>query len=319
MSSFPIILMGRILFGLGGENIGVVQAKIICKWFSKNEVAFAISLSTAVSRFGSASNSYITPKLYNGDLGFPFLIADLVCVFSLVCGVVLAMMDWASDKAEGVQDNAKKDPADQIRLSDMGKFSKLYWALLVNCMFIYGSVNAFLNVGNDYIGNRFGFDSSSAGNLLTVYYGISMFTTPLFGFITDKFGRRMQLIISANCLLVIGQVTLAVLPDCDTCYTILIPICIMGLFIGIYAATFWGCVPLVVEQRTLGTAFGLTYACQNASWAVLPLIVSQIQNSGYVTVSWFLAGVAGFGTLVALSAEIIDRKKGSNLAKVYTE
>jgi len=195
----------------------------------------------------------------------------------------------------------------------------LYWMLVLNGMFSYGAVNGFLNIGNNYIQQRFGFTKTGAGNILTIYYGISMFLTPVFGYIADKFGKRLKLIFVANVLLVIGNVVLVFLPDCDDCYTILIPICVMGVFISIYSATFWGSIPLVVEKKVLGTAFGLTYSLQNTSWAILPLIVGSIQDYGYVYVSILLLGIASTGTLLTLVAEVLDRKMGRNLEKVYQE
>jgi len=190
---------------------------------------------------------------------------------------------------------------------------------VLNCMFSYGAINGFLNIGNNYIQERFQFTKTGAGNILTIYYGISMFLTPVFGYIADKFGKRLKLLFVANVLLVIGNVILVFLPDCDDCYTILIPICVMGVFISIYSATFWGSIPLVVEKKVLGTAFGLTYSLQNMSWAILPLIVGSIQDYGYVYVSIFLLGIATTGTLLTLVAEVLDRKMGRNLEKVYQE
>jgi MFS family permease len=33
IKSFPVMLVGRILFGIGGESISVVQASITTTWF----------------------------------------------------------------------------------------------------------------------------------------------------------------------------------------------------------------------------------------------------------------------------------------------
>lgn len=42
---FPIMLFGRILFGIGGESISVIQASITTSWFKNKELAFALGLS----------------------------------------------------------------------------------------------------------------------------------------------------------------------------------------------------------------------------------------------------------------------------------
>jgi nitrate/nitrite transporter NarK len=319
MNSYAVILMGRIVFGLGGENCGVVQSKICCKWFKKREVAFALSMATAVSRAGSAANSFITPKLYNGNLGFPLLVSDMICILSLIGGFIVVYMDRKSDEIEGIQDTGEKDSTDQVKVSDVCKLTSIYWVAVITCMGSYGSINGFLNVGNDYIQTRFGFNSSTAGDLLSIYYGISIFTTPASGILADRIGNRALLMVIGNILLIAGQLTMALIPSCDQCYTLLAPISIMGCFIGLYAAVFWGVIPLVVDQRYLGTAFGMTYTLQNTSWAIFPFAVSQLQNISYADVSIFLTFVATASLICCLILMVLDKKRGGNLKKVYKE
>lgn len=45
LKHFGTMLIGRILFGIGGESIGVVQASITTAWFKGKELAFALGLS----------------------------------------------------------------------------------------------------------------------------------------------------------------------------------------------------------------------------------------------------------------------------------
>ena len=42
---FSLMLIGRILFGIGGETISVAQASITTRWFSGKELSFALGLS----------------------------------------------------------------------------------------------------------------------------------------------------------------------------------------------------------------------------------------------------------------------------------
>jgi len=199
------------------------------------------------------------------------------------------------------------------------KLNKVFWMLLINSMFIYGAIEAFTNVGNDYIQDTFGFSQNTAGNILTIYYIISMLTTPFFGYITDKYGHRMKLLFIAALLLVTGNVIMIVLPDCNQCYTILISICILGVFNGMYAATFWACPSLIVEQKALGTAFGLLFSAQNLSAALVPLVVGEIEDYGYIYVSVLALGIAIVATLTGIVAEVFDRKGGRKLEKVYIQ
>lgn len=58
-----IMLIGRIIFGLGGECINVCQSAMIIKWFYKSELALPLGLTLSVSRMGSVLNDCYSPSL----------------------------------------------------------------------------------------------------------------------------------------------------------------------------------------------------------------------------------------------------------------
>ncbi|GBG79941.1 hypothetical protein CBR_g30205 [Chara braunii] len=62
--AYPISLIGRAVFGIGGESACVVQSKILAIWFQGKEMAFAMGLGMTVSRFGSVVNDWLCPYIY---------------------------------------------------------------------------------------------------------------------------------------------------------------------------------------------------------------------------------------------------------------
>jgi MFS family permease len=36
------LIIGRVVYGIGGENMSVVQSAIVSKWFAGKEMAFAL-------------------------------------------------------------------------------------------------------------------------------------------------------------------------------------------------------------------------------------------------------------------------------------
>lgn len=87
------MLVGRVVFGLGGESLSVAQSAIVSIWFKGKELAMALGMNISFSRLGSVINGLILPQVYNddhpGNLGLAFLIGLGVCIFSFVCGVCL--------------------------------------------------------------------------------------------------------------------------------------------------------------------------------------------------------------------------------------
>ena len=59
--NWPLLLIGRFVYGLGGENICVAYSSILSIWFEGREVALAFSLSLATGRLGSVFNNFVSP------------------------------------------------------------------------------------------------------------------------------------------------------------------------------------------------------------------------------------------------------------------
>jgi len=62
-TSMNIMLLGRIIFGLGGETLNICQNSMIVKWFYKSNIALPLGLTISVSRLGSVLNDIASPRL----------------------------------------------------------------------------------------------------------------------------------------------------------------------------------------------------------------------------------------------------------------
>lgn len=63
VKSIPLMLGGRIIFGLGGESLNTTQYAIIVEWFAANQVAFALGICLSVARIGNVLNDVISPRI----------------------------------------------------------------------------------------------------------------------------------------------------------------------------------------------------------------------------------------------------------------
>jgi len=68
--SITIMLIGRAIFGLGGESINTTQFSIILQWFAPNEIAFALGLCLSSARFGNVLNDFISPRIATVKIRF---------------------------------------------------------------------------------------------------------------------------------------------------------------------------------------------------------------------------------------------------------
>ncbi len=332
--TYWIMMLGRFVFGLGGECLVVSQSTVISQWFKANEIALALGLNITASRLGSSVNSALTPILYASqkDGAHPFFLPTLVgliaCVLSWFAGLGMIYMDRESDRREGKLREDKMTSSimednEQVRLSDLKNFSGQFWILVLTCALIYGSFFSFNGNANDLLHTMYGISTDKAGiYLLTINLSASIIT-PMFGAIVDKFGRRVIMMLFSIALFMMALVVICVIPkDCGPVIP-LIPLIMTGIFYATYAAIFWPCIPVVVEPKMCGTAFGVVNSIQNVNLAITPLIFGTIKNAtkdyensrgGYVYAIAFLMAqsILGFFFSFLLYFKDINGSKALN-------
>ena len=111
------------------------------------------------------------------------------------------------------------------------------------------------------------------------------------------------------------------LPDCDQCINGIPVLVLIGVGYALYASVMWASIPLVVEAKTLGTAYGLTHAFLNLGLAFAPLIVGTIVDDttaghGYMWASAFFAACGWLGIITGFFILCIDNARGGVLNKV---
>jgi MFS family permease len=115
-----MMLVGRVIFGMGGECMCVAQSAIIATWFKGSELAFAYGINLSVSRLGSVLNAMIIPSLYDQKgLGPALFLGFLICVFSFFNALGMIYLD---KKAEEKNPNERAEVSEE----DKFKFSDIY-------------------------------------------------------------------------------------------------------------------------------------------------------------------------------------------------
>ena len=97
--NYDVMLAGRIIFGCGGECMGVAQSAIVSVWFKGKELAFALGIQMTISRLGSVINADVLPQIYDDyGIGFAFFVGFLVCLFSLGNAFGLVYIDKVNER-----------------------------------------------------------------------------------------------------------------------------------------------------------------------------------------------------------------------------
>uniref|UniRef100_K3X0A8 Lysosomal dipeptide transporter MFSD1 n=1 Tax=Globisporangium ultimum (strain ATCC 200006 / CBS 805.95 / DAOM BR144) TaxID=431595 RepID=K3X0A8_GLOUD len=159
MSSFRIMLLGRIIFGFGGESLGVARTTFIATWFKKRELALALGIGNSFFGFASILNNLLSP--YFADrfgVSLALWFGAGMCALSVVTTMILIPLDKAARaKNPDMLPNGKpmletKKP--DVKISDIKHFSMVFWMILVASVSIWGSVVPFQTVAGSILLER---------------------------------------------------------------------------------------------------------------------------------------------------------------------
>lgn len=55
------MVIGRVVYGVGGENISVCYSVLITKWFKDKELSLALVINLSSGLLGSSIDSWLSP------------------------------------------------------------------------------------------------------------------------------------------------------------------------------------------------------------------------------------------------------------------
>lgn len=98
LKSWPLMFLGRVIYGLGGENIGVANSAILSVWFEGKELAFAFGLNLSIARLGSVINNLVSPAIANGiSIQFALWFGVFLCGSSVISVLLISSLDKYTD------------------------------------------------------------------------------------------------------------------------------------------------------------------------------------------------------------------------------
>lgn len=209
------MIVGRVIFGMGGESMCVAQSAIVSSWFKGKELAFALGVNMSITRLGAVLNSVVVPSVYDTNgLGMALMIGFVICVFSLANAFGLIFLDKKAEDQNPSSEQAQLSEDDKFNWSDLYAFDLSFWILTGSCVLTYMSIFPFIQVASDLLQTKYHFDKITAGYLFGVPYIISACLSPILGIVIDKVGKRALLIISSSIILIIAFASSMMMQEC---------------------------------------------------------------------------------------------------------
>lgn len=309
--TFWLMIAGRTIFGIGAESLIVCQSAILAKWFKGKELAFAFGLALTFMRLGtlfSFNTEAWIAETYN-SWRMALWVAAGLCVLSLVCNVVYVFLER---RAQGRMKLSAGPAGDKIVLSDIKRFGPSFWLITALCVTFYSAVFPFTAFSTDLFVDKWGYSVVTGGRITSILIFASMILSPILGGVVDKVGRRGTMMIFGALLLIPCHLMMGL-----TTFNPIVPMALLGFAFSLVPAALWPAVPLIVEEKSVGTAFGLITMVQNFGLAAFPWIVGSLRDATqtYTAGMMVFASLGVAGLIFALLLKRADAKAGGSLER----
>lgn len=288
-ASFPPLLGGRMLGGMGGILITVQQAKIITERFSGREIATAMSillagypLGIAVAMAGMGPLAAIISWRYAILTGSGFIALTLLATV-----LFFGNLPNSDHQASKTRPPLWHLSGSEFRLVLL---AGLVWTFLNAAFIVYLGFTPALLIDQ-------GSSVAAAGVTVSLTTWISLFTVPLGGLLADRSGRGSLLIVATTIVMsfILGGIGLG--------GPVLLLAMAYGLMVGPAPGTIMTLPGEVLRPASRSTGFGVFYALYYLGLSVFPPIAGWLRDrSGDVRLPLLFAAALMAMTPLALAA-----------------
>jgi MFS family permease len=300
--SLPSMLTGRFLFGLGIGSLSIASTTGISQWFSGEKLSFVFGLNLTINRLGSLA-AQVSPtwaRAAYGNWRTPLLIAVVFGVLGVLAMGSYWLLENRAKERYQIGPGKVLDPAAQAKGPGFGR---AYWLAVLLCVAFYSGIFPFQTFAQKFFVEAHGAAPEQASILVGSLTVIAMITTPLFGLLADRLGRRALLLMVGSALLVPVYLLMA-----QRGINLFLPMTLMGLAFALVPAILWPSVMLIVPHARLGRALGLMSLVQSIGltgfnfligWANDVSGASAANPSGYNLGLWLFSATSLLAFLFA--------------------
>ena len=301
--SFIIMLVGRMLFGVGSEATLLVTNKVIARWFKGKELGFAYGLNITVMRFGTvlAFNTSVQIADWTGAWRWSVWTGTVVMFVCFIFFLVYLMIDKDVDK------KIKAGIEEKIVVKDIFKLSSAFWFISILCVTFYSAIFPFTNHAPRFLQMKFGLSAAKGGQYTSYIMIASMIFTPLLGLLVDKLGRRGRIMIIGSLMIVPAHLLLGL-----TFVHPAVSFTILGISFSLVPAALWPAIPILVKDKFLGTAFGIVAWIQMSGLTLFPWLAGKIvdlSGDDYTNMEVMFAMLGFVGLVFSILLLRADRKQ----------
>ena len=277
-NNFTILMIGRIISGIGALTIAIVAPQVLSKIFDKKDMGVAMGIFNTAMPLGTILTlNTFSPLAAATNWRVPLLITSVYCLFVLV----LFFFRYPNS-SEKIEEMAQKKVSFRESFYAAGKTGWAIWLIAIVWMMYNASSISFLAFGSDYY-ISVGYDAGYAGFLTSLLMvGALMFST-FVGYLTDRFGNEEYFILGGSIGLAIA---LLLVPRGGVNPLLLGSL--IGLSASFIPSPVFSLVPKYLPQEQVGLGYGILSTCLNIGVLIGPFLVGHFYDRTKTYVAGFI-------------------------------
>lgn len=308
-----LMVLGRFLFGVGGETLFVALLAGLGRWFMGPRLGLAIALFFSIARLGSYIadlSPQLFPSLYQ-EWQPPLVLSTVLAGVCLVATAGYVALDRGRSPdmtaaGEGGTARRMAAPLESSHSADRLGFARpgpYVWGLLLLGMLFYAIVFPFRSTfAIEYFQGAKGLSLQQAGVANSWVFFAAIFASPVFGWVADRTRHKVELLTLGMVCLTLSFYILAA-----TRWPLWMTTALVGLSYSLVPAVIWPAVSEKVPLSSLGATLGLMTILQNIGMAAVNLCVGWLNDqahagranpAGYAPMMWFFGALSLAGTLI---------------------
>lgn len=312
INGWIIMVVGRVLLGIGGESLNVIQTAMMAAWFEDTTyMAMAFGLVLSASRLGDSLSISLAGPVVNamGNYKGWLWIGAVICFGSVLACVAYSLLDRWSEKYH----QKKAAAPEKMNWTAFLRFDPRFWVISLLTMIYYAGVTPFLGQASSFLTTKYYHNNSAlAGLISSIIIYTSMVLSPFLGRIVDHFGRRPYFILGGALFILPAHILLAWENPISKAIPIL-PIVMIGLSFSLVPAALWPSIPLLIEEDNIATAYGAMTSIQNLGLALFNLATGPLLMIGPNIFMILFVCVDVVGILLAHLLIVMDHRAGAQL------
>jgi predicted MFS family arabinose efflux permease len=290
--SYAMLLLSRMLVGLGAAAVWVPGMLLITQWFPAAERGRAAGLMSAGGGVGGTLGLVLVPVIA-AALGWRGTYALTMLPAALTLVLIAAVLRRPGAAATPSVARAGRGSLRRVLAV------RAMWPLNVNVVFSYGGYFSFITFLPSFLVRGLGLSQGQAGVVTGLVTAGTIISWPLAGMLSDRLGRRRPVFLFSQFVSLLALLVFALVAPGMGLGAVSVTAFATGLLVGGLILPFVMVVDYVPRELA-ATAAGVTNGACFVGAMVLPIVLGRIVDvTGSFAAAFLVAAAVQAAAFVA--------------------